>query len=128
MLRNQKGFTLMELMIVIVIIGVLAAIGVPAYTGYVNKAKSATCDSNKRSLASAVGLYYAENSAYPSETSQLSTLMPNYADMTCAETGAALSIISNDTGCRIYCNGTTTGGLHQDVLVGTSPPAKPAGD
>ena len=48
MLRNQKGFTLMELMIVIVIIGVLAAIGVPAYTGYVNKAKSATCDSNKR--------------------------------------------------------------------------------
>lgn len=124
MLRNQKGFTLMELMIVIVIIGVLAAIGVPAYTGYVNKAKSATCDSNKRSLASAVGLYYAENSAYPSATSDLSALMPNYADMKCAETGAQLSIISNDTGCRIYCNGTT----HQDVLVGTSPPAKPAGD
>ena len=33
----------MELMIVIVIIGVLAAIGIPAYNGYVNKAKEAAC-------------------------------------------------------------------------------------
>jgi prepilin-type N-terminal cleavage/methylation domain-containing protein len=61
MLRNQKGFTLMELMIVIVIIGVLAAIGVPAYRNYIDNAKKQTCAANRRTLATAVGLYMTEN-------------------------------------------------------------------
>ncbi len=59
-MRNEKGFTLMELMIVIVIIGVLAAIGIPAYNGYVNKAKEAACKANKRTIETAAGLYWAE--------------------------------------------------------------------
>jgi prepilin-type N-terminal cleavage/methylation domain-containing protein len=64
MKRDQRGFTLMELMIVIVIIGVLAAIGIPAYNNYTRKAKAAACDAQKRSIATAVGLYYAEHSTY----------------------------------------------------------------
>ncbi|MFY9134472.1 MAG: prepilin-type N-terminal cleavage/methylation domain-containing protein, partial [Bacillota bacterium] len=59
MKRDQRGFTLMELMIVIVIIGVLAAIGIPAYNNYTKKAKTAACDAQKRSIATAVGLFYA---------------------------------------------------------------------
>ncbi len=65
MLRNQKGFTLMELMIVIVIIGVLAAIGVPAYKGYTVKAKEAACKAQRRTVQTAVGMYYADRDAYP---------------------------------------------------------------
>ena len=69
MLRNQKGFTLMELMVVIVIIGVLAAIGVPAYSGYVERANKAVCQSNRRSLETAVQLYLMDHPEVTDKTS-----------------------------------------------------------
>jgi len=50
MLRNQKGFTIMELMIVIVIIGVLAAIGVPAYKSMTDRARKTACEANRSRL------------------------------------------------------------------------------
>lgn len=62
MLRNQKGFTLMELMIVIVIIGVLAAIGVPAYNNYVKSAKEKACAANVSVIQNALYIAAAESS------------------------------------------------------------------
>jgi len=96
MKRDQRGFTLMELMIVIVIIGVLAAIGVPAYNNYVKKAKAATCQANRRTLDTAVGLYYAEHGDYPTAdgtegTSTLQSVLKEYLDnadeLKCPEDG-----------------------------------------
>jgi len=101
MLRNQKGFTLMELMIVIVIIGVLAAIGVPSYKNYVNKAKEGTCQANRRSLQTAVGLYYAENTSYPGSVDALSAYIDNAADLKCPSSGTYS--IDSVTG-EIYCD------------------------
>lgn len=69
--RNQKGFTIMELMIVIVIIGILIAIAVPAYNSFRNKAAVAACDANQRTIESAAGIFYADTGAWPAAVTDL---------------------------------------------------------
>ena len=57
----QKGFTLIELMIVIAIIGILAAIAIPAYQNYIKKAAYTEVIGAMAPLKTAVDLCYAEN-------------------------------------------------------------------
>ena len=64
MLRNAKGFTLIELMVVIIIVGVLASISVPIYKQYTQKARAAEGQALCGSVASAEKVYFAEHNAY----------------------------------------------------------------
>jgi len=59
------GFTIVELLIVIVVIGILAAISIVAYNGIQQRARDATRMSDIGAIAKAVELYYAENGSYP---------------------------------------------------------------
>jgi len=60
----KKGFTLVELLIVIIIIGILATMAVPQYQKMVNRAKWAEAVSLVDTLKTAENLYYAENSKW----------------------------------------------------------------
>ncbi len=57
--NNQKGFTLIELMIVIAIIGILAAIAIPNFIAYRNKSFCSRAESDANGISSAIADYFA---------------------------------------------------------------------
>ena len=59
-LRDEQGFTLVELMVVIVILGILAGIGIPTYRNFVNRAYEAEVEVAARTLKLGLELYRME--------------------------------------------------------------------
>lgn len=64
--QDSKGFTLVELLIVVIILAILAAIVVPQFASSTDEAKESALDSNLSNLRAAIDLYYQQHGHYPS--------------------------------------------------------------
>ena len=76
---NQKGFTLIELMIVVAIIGILTAIAFPLYANIQARARLAKAQADARTLASAVVVFSAHAGALPAALTNLTSPSPSAA-------------------------------------------------
>ena len=63
-MKIKKGFTLIELMIVVAIIGILAAIAIPKFADLINKSKEGATKGSLSSVRSAIQVYYGDNEGW----------------------------------------------------------------
>lgn len=75
---KRKGFTLMELMIAVTIIGILAGIASYKMAELTEKSKQGYMKGQLANIRSALNIYYSDNSSYPVD--DLSSLMPKYME------------------------------------------------
>lgn len=103
MKRIQQGFTLIELMIVIAIVGILAAVALPAYQDYTVRAKLSEAMTRGSEAKTAVTEYYSAKGTFPSTGATnvfsmgSSALVNSVAWTGSSITGGSIDIFINDT-------------------------------
>ncbi len=85
--KNQGGFTLVELMIVVIIVGILAAVAIPMYQGATERAKASEAVAALGTIRGAMRVYFAEHGTY---------VNANFTDNDLVTNGSVLDVTDND--------------------------------
>lgn len=103
----QKGFTLIELMIVVAIVGILAAVAIPAYRDYTIRAKVSEVAATVGACKTSVTEYYNSRAAFPPDTaaSGCSTSASQYMTTLTVAAGGVITGVVNAAGVGITAGG-----------------------
>ena len=137
---RQMGFTIVELLIVIVVIGILAAITIVAYNGVQDRAKAVSASSAASQIAKSVKKYQTENGTYPSSLGDIGVSNGNgttYSYVTvpatksfcvAAQSGAAVYSVQNNSSPLMGGCGQLTASYYSNITLSGDPVLKRSED
>lgn len=118
---NRSGFTIVELLIVIVVIGVLAAIVIVAYNGIQNRARIASVTSGLTQYSKKIAVYGAENALYPADLATagiVDTADTAYQYTVDTSTSPGTYCLTATSGSLTYYVSDSSGGAQQGTCTG----------
>jgi type IV pilus assembly protein PilA len=125
MLRLQKGFTLIELMIVVAIIGILASVAIPAYQDYIARAQVSEAVSLTAAGKTPLTEYYNNQGLWPSAASDvLGTTSGKYVSSITISAGASTTTSSLTLTTTMRGTGVNSAVIDKTLLWGTSDAGK----
>ena len=115
-MRGRHGFTLIELMVVVAVIGLLTAIAVPLYTNMQLRARVAKAQADARALVSAISVYSAHMQSLPPDLAALNAVAVNGQGTTAGPFMA--STPNPPAGWTTYGYTSTAGGVYAVTTTG----------
>ena len=113
-IRNQKGFTLIELVIIIVVLGILAAVAIHKYQDITSEAKAAAARGALGAMRSGVTIFYANQAVTTGIAS-----WPTLAQLSAADTVMAQAIPANPYQLKTNAPDSIVTGVTKGTIVGT---------
>ena len=119
LLKNKSGFTMVELMIVVIIVGILAAVAIPLYTTNVKRAIRTEAEATLGAIRSAERIYKSENNTYTLATAgyaitgDVNTILgvavidPHYFDAACYTVEAGTGTIDSTFSAKCTVSAST---------------------
>ena len=115
---NRRGFTLIELMVVVAVIGILTAIAIPLYTNMQVRARVAKAQADSRALVSAISVYTAHMQSLPPNLAALNGTVVNSQGVSAGPFMA--STPNPPAGWTSYGYTSTAGGVYSVSTTGDS--------